>query len=228
MRDGSALKRGHLAEGSHRRRQVHRDEPRSYREPAVHGVFVRRQLRRQAVQSVGQPGAHRDERAGGSPGATEGVRRERDDGNRRQRSPELRPVCASDRSLGRQPGNERHGGDDRCDGDHLPAAYRLVEALARDQDDEHEPERERRLDERKRHVCERQRLQTPACQTARRTDQPLRPAYQLTKESDPEGTVLRHGARLHGLQRDSHRVQHGRGQRQRETGDDRDHDRPAR
>ncbi len=131
-------------------------------------------------------------------------------------------------ALRRKPRDQRDGGDDRGDGEHLAAADRLAHAPASDHHHEHEPERERRLDERQRRVGERKRLQPPARQTAGRAQHPARPSDQLPEQPEPESAMLGHLARLHRLQGDSGRVQSGRGQCQSKADDDLGHDRLAR
>jgi hypothetical protein len=191
-------------------------------------VVVGSQLRRQSVQRVGEARADRDEGTGGASLAAERIRDERTDRYGCERSPQPRTVRERNGPLGREPGDERHGGDDRGDREHLAPADRLVHAPAGDHHHEHEPERERRLNERQRGVRQRERLQSPAGQTAGCSNQPARPVDQLAKQPEPQSAMLRHLPRLHRLQRDPRRVQDGRRQRQRETDDDLDHDRPAR
>ena len=194
----------------------------------MNGVVVGRQLRRQPVQRVGEPCADRDECARGTAFAAECVRDQCADRYRRKWSPEPWAMRERHGSLGCKPGDERHGGDDRGDRQHLPAADRLVHVPGGDQHDEHEPARERRLNERQRRVRECQSLQPPARQATGRAQHPAGPPDQLAEQPEPKGTMLGYLARLDRLQPDPGRVQHGGDQCQRKTDDDLSHDRPAR
>jgi len=85
-------------------------------------------------------------------------------------------------SLGRREREPGHPDHDRCHGDRFARAYVLVAQPGPYDQQDHQPERERWLDDGERREPERERLQGPAADDGQRAYDPAAPLHEPAKQ----------------------------------------------
>ena len=198
MRHGPALQRRHLAERPEQSCGAHDHEPKDEPKPDVARVVVRRELRREAVQRVGDTSRGRDDEARAARRSAQAERQEREDGENGERDPEAGAFGVRRVAGGRRQREQRHAAGDRERRERLAPADVLVELADRDEEEEDERRPEQRLDERERRLRQGVRLAEPAEDPERRPGDPARPANQPQEEGEAERVV---GRLLPGLER---------------------------
>jgi hypothetical protein len=207
LRDRPALQGRVLRERAEARGDEHPGEPEEKRRKRAMLEVVREELRREAVPGEGEPGADRDERAQGTPESREHVREQRRRAKQAERDDKGRARVVACLVCGSRPADRA---DASCDGqncDDLAPADRLLQERRADHEQEDEPDRECRLDEREWGERKGKRLQRPAAEVEPDPEQPARPPYEPPEQADPQGVLLRNLPGLERLERDTSAVQ---------------------
>jgi hypothetical protein len=134
---------------------------------------------------------------------------ERHAGQRRQRGGERPTPDMLRGGLRGDGGEEAHPDDDRDDREHVARADALVERPRPEDEQEHEPEGERRLHDGQRRQQQRGGLERPSEQPERRAGEPPRAPSQAPDQRDAQPSRRRDHSRLERLQRNAEVVHQG-------------------
>ena len=180
--------------------------------PAPVGQLAGHELRGERGHAV--RGARRDdgEQTGAAPAQHVGRQRQRGEGDHG----DDHPGPAGDRAaLGRGDGQAGDAGDHERDRDELAGADGLAEHARAEEEQQQQPERERRLDERQWRERQGEHLQRPAEKRERGGGEPARVADELAEQRDAQRMARADPARLQRLEGVAGLVAGGRQRRPR-------------
>jgi hypothetical protein len=207
LRRRTALQRAHLGEQPYAGGEAGGDGPRQDGGPVAAVQRIGDELGRQAAPRQRGPGAEHHQDAAAPPPDPRDERDQHDGAHATEdRGERDRPRVAG-RRVWRHGGQQRDAHEDPEDGGSLPRTGALAEVAGGDGQEQHEPERQRRLDDGQRGQQQRHGLQRPAEHVQRRPGQPARAPRQADEQRRVQRLRRRSRPRVERLHREAEVVQ---------------------